>query len=242
MNKQRILIVDDEEDIREIISFNLSKDGYETITADNGEEALELISKELPDLVILDIMLPGIDGNMVCMKVKSDEKTKHIPVLMLSAKSDETDQVVGLKMGADDYLTKPFSVKVLSAKVSAVLRRIESSESSKPAEAPQELDADEQPVIEYRDLVMNPNEFTAKINGNPLKLTAVEYKILYFLIKKPGRVYSREKILEKVRGDDVIITGRTVDVHILSLRRKLEDYSDIIETVRGIGYRAQELS
>lgn len=240
MTKQKILIVDDEEDIREIISFNLAKDGYETITASNGEEALELIDTEKPDLVILDVMLPGIDGNMVCMQVKNNLDSKNTPILMLSAKSDETDQVVGLKMGADDYLTKPFSVKVLSAKVSAVLRRVTAIEDAKKTETV-DTDKDEQPTVEYANLVMNPNDFTAKLGLKTLKLTAVEYKILYFLIKKPGRVYSREKILEKVRGDDVIITGRTVDVHILSLRRKLDDYSDIIETVRGIGYKAKEL-
>ena len=225
------MVVDDEKDIRELIRFNLEKEGYKVISIADGEAALEEARAQRPDLIILDVMLPGIDGVEVCFKLKSDASMKAIPIVMLSAKSDESDQLVGLKIGADDYLVKPFSPKVLVAKVSAILRR-----EAITAKA----DNDEEPAINHNELLMNPNDFSVTIQGRSLALTAVEYKILYFLARKPGRVYTRERILEQVRGDDVIITGRTVDVHVLSLRRKLGDCSELIKTVRGVGYKLQE--
>ena len=231
MSKKKIMVVDDEADIRELIKFNLEKEGFDVVPVSDGETALEEARLRQPDLIILDVMLPGIDGIEVCFKLKSDTAYKSIPIVMLSAKSDESDQLVGLKIGADDYLVKPFSPKVLVAKISAILRRgdVVSSGST-----------DESPVIRFKGLFMNPNDFSVTYQEKPLKLTAVEYKILYFLARKPGRVYTRERIIEQVRGDDVIITGRTVDVHILSLRRKLGEAADLIETVRGIGYRVRE--
>ena len=231
MKKKKIMVVDDEPDIRELIRFNLEKEGFEVFSVADGETALEEVRLRQPDLIILDVMLPGINGIEVCFRMKSDTAFKSIPIVMLSAKSDESDQLVGLKIGADDYLVKPFSPKVLVAKTGAILRRSEFVSSAS---------IDEEPVIRYKGLFMNPNDFSVSYQENPLKLTAVEYKILYFLARKPGRVYTRERILEQVRGDDVIITGRTVDVHILSLRRKLGDAADLIETVRGIGYRVRE--
>ena len=231
MIKKKIMVVDDEVDIRELIKFNLEKEGFDVIPVSDGESALVEAKLRNPDLIILDVMLPGIDGVEVCFKLKSDSAYKSIPIVMLSAKSDESDQLVGLKIGADDYLVKPFSPKVLVAKVSAMLRRSDVVASSSQ---------DEAPVIRMKGLFMNPNDFSVTYNEKPLKLTAVEYKILYFLARKPGRVYTRERIIEQVRGDDVIITGRTVDVHVLSLRRKLGDAADLIETVRGIGYRVRE--
>ena len=230
MNNKKIMVVDDEADIRELIKFNLEKEGFDVILVSDGESALVEARLRNPDLIILDVMLPGIDGVEVCFKLKSDSAYKSIPIVMLSAKSDESDQLVGLKIGADDYLVKPFSPKVLVAKVTAMLRRSDVVASSSK---------DEAPVIRLSGLFMNPNDFSVKYDEKPLKLTAVEYKILYFLARKPGRVYTRERIIEQVRGDDVIITGRTVDVHILSLRRKLGDAADLIETVRGIGYRVR---
>ena len=231
MRNKKIMVVDDEADIRELIRFNLEKEGFEVVSVADGETALEEARLKQPDLILLDVMLPGIDGIEVCFKLKSDSAFKSIPIVMLSAKSDESDQLVGLKIGADDYLVKPFSPKVLVAKIGAILRRGEvvSSQST-----------DEAPVIRYKGLFMNPNDFSVTYQDKALKLTAVEYKILYFLARKPGRVYTRERIIEQVRGDDVIITGRTVDVHILSLRRKLGEAADLIETVRGIGYRVRE--
>lgn len=231
MSKKKIMVVDDEADIRELIKFNLEKEGFDVLPVADGESALEEARLRQPDLIILDVMLPGIDGIEVCFKLKSDPASKSIPIVMLSAKSDESDQLVGLKIGADDYLVKPFSPKVLVAKISAMLRRGDVVISGT---------VDESPVIRSKGLFMNPNDFSVTYQEKPLKLTAVEYKILYFLARKPGRVYTRERIIEQVRGDDVIITGRTVDVHILSLRRKLGDASDLIETVRGIGYRVRE--
>ena len=225
------MVVDDEEDIRELIRFNLEKEGFEVISVADGESALEEARLRQPDLILLDVMLPGMDGTEVCFKLKSDISYKSIPIVMLSAKSDESDQLVGLKLGADDYLVKPFSPKVLVAKIGAILRRGEVVSSSQQGE---------EPVIRFKGLYMNPNDFSISYNDELLKLTAVEYKILYFLARKPGRVYTRERIIEQVRGDDVIITGRTVDVHILSLRRKLGAASDMIETVRGIGYKVQD--
>ena len=231
MKKKKIMVVDDEPDIRELVKFNLEKEGFDVISVADGETALEEVRTRHPDLIILDVMLPGINGIEVCYRLKSEAAFKTIPIVMLSAKSDESDQLVGLKIGADDYLVKPFSPKVLVAKISAIIRRSETVASSTQHE---------EPVIRYKGLFMNPNDFSVSYEEQPLKLTAVEYKILYFLARKPGRVYTRERILEKVRGDDVIITGRTVDVHILSLRRKLGDAADLIETVRGIGYRVRE--
>ena len=231
MKNKKIMVVDDEADIRELIRFNLEKEGFEVVSVSDGETALEEARLRQPDLILLDVMLPGIDGVEVCFKLKSDVAFKSIPIVMLSAKSDESDQLVGLKIGADDYLVKPFSPKVLVAKIGAILRRGDVVSSSS---------VDEEPVIRFKGLYMNPNDFSVSYKEAPLKLTAVEYKILYFLARKPGRVYTRERIIEQVRGDDVIITGRTVDVHILSLRRKLGDAADLIETVRGIGYKVQE--
>lgn len=231
MIKKKIMVVDDEADIRELIKFNLEKEGFDVVPVSDGETALEEARLKQPDLIILDVMLPGIDGIEVCFKLKSDSAYKSIPIVMLSAKTDESDQLVGLKIGADDYLVKPFSPKVLVAKISAILRRSDVVSTSS---------VDDAPVIRFKGLFMNPNDFSVTYKDKPLKLTAVEYKILYFLARKPGRVYTRERIIEQVRGDDVIITGRTVDVHILSLRRKLEDAADLIETVRGIGYRVRE--
>jgi two-component system, OmpR family, alkaline phosphatase synthesis response regulator PhoP len=231
LKNKKILVVDDEADIRELIKFNLAKEGYEVICAADGETALIETRHKQPDLILLDVMLPGIDGIEVCFKLKSDPHYKAIPIVMLSAKTDETDQLVGLKIGADDYLVKPFSPKVLVAKISAILRRSEVVAAHNP---------DDQQIIRFKGLVMNPNDFSVTLLDEQLKLTAVEYKILYFLARKPGRVYTRERIIEQVRGDDVIITGRTVDVHVLSLRRKLGASADLIETVRGIGYKVQE--
>jgi DNA-binding response OmpR family regulator len=230
MNKKKILLVDDEADIRELIRFNLHKEGFDVIAFSNGEDALDGVKEHEPDLIILDVMLPGMDGTEVCSLLKSNPLYKSIPIVMLSAKIEEIDQLAGLKVGADDYQIKPFSPKVLVAKVSAILRR----------EAMASKSVEKESDVEYKGLLMNLDDFSVSYNSKPLKLTAVEYKILYLLISKPGRVFSRDQILEKARGDDVIITGRTVDVHILSLRRKLGDAATMIETVRGVGYKARD--
>ena len=227
MASKRILVVDDEIDIRELLEFTLTKEGYDVLSTGDGNEAIPMVEAHAPALILLDGMLPGMDGNDICYKLKNDKTTSHIPIIMLSARTDETDQIIGLRLGADDYIPKPFSPKILIAKINAVLRR---AELSKKADIVEE-------TITHEGLVMNRGDFTVKLHDKALDLTAVEYKLLYFLCKKPGRVYTRERILEEIRGDDVIITGRTVDVHILALRRKLGDDAELIETVRGVGYK-----
>jgi two-component system phosphate regulon response regulator PhoB len=227
MGSKSILVVDDEKDIRELLQFTLGKEGYDVICTGNGNDAISMVEKHAPNLVILDGMLPGMDGNDICYKLKNDKSTMHIPVIMLSARSDETDQIIGLRLGADDYIPKPFSPKILIAKVSAILRRSEKIRQ----------DDNKDEIISHAGIIMNRADFSVTLNDEAMQLTTVEYNLLYFLCRKPGRVYTRERILEEIRGDDVIITGRTVDVHILALRRKLGDQAELIETIRGVGYR-----
>jgi len=223
----KILVVEDEIKTGEYLRQGLREAGFNADLVHNGVDGLHMAQEGDYDLVILDVMLPGMDGNDICYKLKNDKTTSHIPIIMLSARTDETDQIIGLRLGADDYIPKPFSPKILIAKINAILRR---AELSKKADIVEE-------TITHEGLVMNRGDFTVKLHDKALDLTAVEYKLLYFLCKKPGRVYTRERILEEIRGDDVIITGRTVDVHILALRRKLGDDAELIETVRGVGYK-----
>ena len=226
--KPTILIVDDEEDILELLRYNLTKDGYNLIEARTGEEALRLAVEANPQLMILDLMLPGIDGLEVCRRLKNNPATKGIQIIMLTAKSDEADIVVGLEFGADDYIVKPFSPRVLNARVKAVLRR------------PQEKDEPGQEIIRYYDLTIYPEKFEVTVNKLPVELTATEFRILHFLAQRPGWVFSRAQIVDAVRGEDYPVTDRSVDVHIVSLRKKLGDHGSYIETMRGIGYRLKE--
>ena len=225
-----ILVVDDEEDVRNLLRFVLEKEGFQVETAASGTDGLDKALRLHPDLMVLDGMLPGLDGNDVVMRLRQNATGKNLPVLMLSARSDESDQLVGMKLGADDYVTKPFSPKLVAAKIAAMLRRNQTGEN--PVE-------ENSSILRHRGLEMNPDDHSASINGQPLKLTAVEYKLLLTLLRKPGRVFTRERILEAVRGDDVILTSRTVDVHILALRRKLGTAGELIETIRGVGYKIQ---
>jgi len=228
MPKQSILVVDDEEDIRELLSYNLQREGFDVQTAVDGETAVELVNKEPPDLVVLDLMLPGIDGYDVCYKLKSNPDLNHVPIIMLTAKGEESDEVIGFGIGADDYVTKPFSPKVLVARINAVLRR---------RAEPEEPEPDEEPVIARGGLSINPNRHEVLLEGKEIRLTPIEFKVLYFLSKTPGRVYTRKRIIDKAQGEDVYITERTVDVHVVALRRKLGDQAHLIETVRGVGYK-----
>ena len=225
-----ILVVDDEEDVRNLLRFVLEKEGFQVETAASGTDGLDKALRLHPDLMVLDGMLPGLDGNDVVMRLRQNATGKNLPVLMLSARSDESDQLVGMKLGADDYVTKPFSPKLVVAKIAAMLRRNQTGDN--PVE-------ENSSILRHRGLEMNPDDHSASINGLPLKLTAVEYKLLLTLLRKPGRVFTRERILEAVRGDDVILTSRTVDVHILALRRKLGTAGELIETIRGVGYKIQ---
>lgn len=224
--KETILIVDDEEDILQLISYNLTKEGYSVIGVGTGEKAIETARSKPPDLIVLDLMLPGIDGLEVCKKLKSDQSTSHIHILMLTAKSEDSDIVIGLELGADDYMTKPFSPKVLTAKIKALLRRKLAAETEV-----------KDSVVYYNDIVIDPGLREVSIEGDKLELTATEFAILHLLMKRPGTVYSRAQIVDNVKGDDYPVTDRSVDFHIVSLRKKLGDSGKLIETVRGVGYR-----
>ncbi|MDY7036676.1 MAG: response regulator transcription factor [Thermodesulfobacteriota bacterium] len=228
MAKEKILVVDDEEDILELLSYNLSREGYRISCAASGEQALSLAHSEAPDLMVLDIMLPGIDGLETTRNLKSDTVTRDIPIVMLTAKGEEADIVTGLELGADDYITKPFSTRVLIARVKAVLRR-------RVKEYPKD-DA----VIRIHDLVIHPGRHEALVSGKKVQLTFTEFGILHFLAKRPGWVFTRNQIVDAVRGEDYFVTDRSVDVQIVGLRKKLGLAGPYIETVRGVGYRFRE--
>jgi two-component system alkaline phosphatase synthesis response regulator PhoP len=233
MVSHSVLVVEDEEDIRELVSYNLLRQGYQVAGVATGEEALETIQAKPPDVVLLDLMLPGVDGLTVCQKLKSNLKTCSIPVIMLTAKGEETDIVKGLNMGADDYVTKPFSPKVLIARVQAVLRR---------AGMPQEEDDGEEfgGRIQIRELVIDPRRHEVLVQGKPVELTSTEFRVLALLARRPGWVFTRQRILDGVHGQNYAITDRAVDVQIVGLRKKLGPAAKYLETVRGVGYRFKE--
>lgn len=228
MARQKILVVDDEEDILELVEYNLAKNGFQVTCVATGEDAVKTARAQLPDTVVLDLMLPGTDGLEVCRTLKNDPKTKGIPIVMLTAKGEEQDIVAGLEMGADDYVTKPFSPKVLVARVKAVLRR----KGVEPASDEASLQID--------GLKINPGRHEVLVDGESIVMTFTEFKILHLLARRPGWVYTRGQIVDGVQGQDVAVTDRSVDVHIVSLRRKLGAYADHIETVRGVGYRFKD--
>jgi two-component system alkaline phosphatase synthesis response regulator PhoP len=227
MANERILVVDDEEDVLELVRYNLEKSGYKVITATSGEEAMTEARGKTPDLIILDLMLPGMDGLEVCRQLKSDIKTERIPIVMLTAKGEETDIVTGLELGADDYITKPFSPKVLIARLRRLLHRTISRDL-------------ERPPIKIRELTINPARREVLVRAKPVTLTFTEFNILYALAKRPGLVFTRYQIIDSVHGDDYLVTDRAVDVQIVSLRRKLGPCGGYIETVRGVGYRFKD--
>lgn len=229
MSGKRILVVEDEKDILELIRYNLTKNGYQVLAAVSGEEALRLVRQNSPDLVVLDLMLPGIDGLDVCRDLKSDSQTAPIPIIMVTAKGDEADVVTGLELGAHDYVCKPFSPRVLVARIRACLRR--GRDSAPPDDA----------VVHYRDMVIDPVRHQVRIGDRGIDLTATEFRLLHFLARRPGWVFTRTQIIEAVRGDNYAVTERAVDVQVVGLRRKLDDYDEYVETVRGVGYRMREL-
>ena len=225
----KILIVDDEKDIVDLVAYNLEKEGYETLKALDGEKALQLVRTKTPDLVVLDLMLPGIQGLEVCKRIRKVPETAAIPIIMLTAKGEEIDKVLGLEIGADDYITKPFSVKELLARVKAVLRRSEARGA-----------ADQEEVFEFRGLRIDFKSYEVTVDGRTISLSPTEFRLLRFLSRNPGRVYSREQILDRVWGDDAFVEPRTVDVHVRRLRSQIEkDLSspNYIVTVRGAGYK-----
>ncbi len=225
MAKERILAVDDEEDILELVRFNLAREGYHVMCAASGNECLKTAQSELPELLVLDLMLPDIDGLEITKILKNNPGTKNIPIVMLTAKGEEADIVTGLELGADDYITKPFSPRILVARIKAVLRR-----NTRDIE-------DESGVLAIHDLVIHPGRREVLINGEPVQLTFTEFGILHYLAIRPGWVFARTQIVDAVRGDDYFVTDRSVDVQIVGLRKKLGPAGKYIETVRGVGYR-----
>lgn len=228
MARGHILVVEDEEDILELIQFNLKKEGYQVSTATSGEKAVELARKNPPNLILLDIMLPGMDGLEVCKMLKHDPAILNVPIVMLTAKGEESDIITGLELGADDYMTKPFSPRVLVARVRNLLRRKK-----------QEI-LDPNTTIKRDDIVIHPGRHEVLIKGKLIDLTFTEFKVLQVLAQRPGWVFTRQQIVDAVRGEDYAVTDRSVDVQIVGLRRKLGPHGNYIETVRGVGYRFKE--
>jgi len=224
----RILVVDDEQDIQELVSYNLTKAGHEVTCVGTGEAALEAARSDPPDLIVLDLMLPGLSGFDFCRVVKNDPRTEAIPIVMLTAKGEASDVVEGLNLGADDYVTKPFSPQVLLARVQAVLRRRQSA-----------LPAPDQEIA-LHELQIIPARHEVRVDGERADLTASQFAILHFMCQRPGWVFSRHQIINAIKGDDYSVTERSVDVQIVGLRKKLGEAGRLIETVRGVGYRARE--
>lgn len=225
MANERLLVVDDEEDILELVRYNLQKEGYQVSCAKSAEDAIQQIKGELPDLIVLDLMLPGMDGLDLCKLLKRNPSTEHISILMLSAKGSEADVVSGLELGADDYVAKPFSPRVLVARIKNVLRR--------KREAPTQ----ETEPVSREELFINPGRREVTIKGKLLELTNTEFKLLYLLAKQPGWVFTRDQIVDRVHGEDYPVSDRSVDVQVVGLRKKLGRYGKFVETVRGVGYR-----
>jgi len=222
--KQRILVVDDEPDLLELVRVNLAQAGFEVETASKGRGALESVRRSAPDLIVLDLMLPDIQGTDVCRELRADPEFARLPIIMLTARADEVDRVVGFELGADDYVTKPFSPRELTLRVRAILRR-----------RSQQIDGEES--LEYRSLRLDSERHRCFVEDVEVDLTAKEFDLLKRLMRRPGRVLTRDQLLEEVWGHDVTVTTRTIDTHVKRLREKLGNAGAMIETVRGIGYR-----
>jgi two-component system phosphate regulon response regulator PhoB len=228
MDRQSVLIVEDEENIRELLSYNLQREGYVVTGVEYGEAALAAVQSHPPDLIVLDLMLPGMDGLTVCQRLKGDPATASIPIVMVTARGEESDVVRGLELGADDYITKPFSPRVLSARVRAVLRRGGGEPTTR--EAP----------LEIHNLKIHPGRHEVLVGGSSVHLTRTEFRLLHLLAERPGWVFTRRQISSKLHDGDYVVTERSIDVQIASLRKKLGAGGKWIETVRGVGYRFKE--
>jgi two-component system, OmpR family, alkaline phosphatase synthesis response regulator PhoP len=224
LNNIRILAVDDEEDLLELIKYNLIKEGFSVLTATSGEEAVKLALREKPDLMLLDLMLPGLNGYEVCRLLKNNSETQSILIIMLTARNSESDELRGLELGADDYITKPFRNKILIARVKNTLKK-------KLVAIPHEE------TLSFKELSVNPDRREVSVGADKIELTETEFRILYLFSKQPGLVFSRVQIVDSARGEDYPVTDRSVDVHIVSLRKKLGEYGKIIKTIRGVGYK-----
>lgn len=224
MSTQTILIIEDEPALVEVLTYNLEKEGFEVLTANNGRDGLERARAILPDAVILDLMLPLVDGLQVCSQLRSDPKTQNIRVLMLTARSEETDEVVGFNVGADDYVTKPFKVRPLVHRIKALLRRNEKTKS-------------ENTVLSVHGVKIDKASFEVRVDDKELELTRTEFRLLWTLMRQPGRTFSRLELMDSSRGMDANALERTIDVHVRALRKKMGQPGNLIETIRGIGYR-----
>ena len=228
MATERILVIEDEPDIGEVIQYNLSREGYWVSVITDGDEAHDRVLRDSPDLVLLDLMLPGADGLEICRRLKEDHVTRSIPVIMVTAKGEESDIVLGLGMGADDYVPKPFSPRELVARVRAVLRR-----------GTLKVDAPSKPIVRH-GVTIDAGRHQVKIDGKNIPFTATEFRLLHFLASNPGRTFTRDQLLSRVIGESATVTDRNIDVHVRGVRKKLESYRDLIETVRGVGYRFED--
>ncbi|HYF83259.1 MAG TPA: response regulator transcription factor [Clostridia bacterium] len=231
---QRILVIEDETNIQELIKYNLEKNGYKVVVSDNGIDGLEEAIANVPDLILLDLMLPGMDGLEVCKRLRMDKRTKKVPIFMLTAKSEELDKILGLELGADDYITKPFSIKELIARIRAAMRRISDDRN-------EEADGKESStILKVRDIEIDSEKYEVLKNGEKLVLTLKEFELLKMLIENKGKVLTRDFLLDKIWGYDYVGETRTVDVHIRHIRQKINDEegsNQMIETIRGVGYR-----
>jgi DNA-binding response OmpR family regulator len=230
MSAATIAVIEDEEDIREIISYNLSREGFEVQAFGDGGEGLSEVKRSPPDLVLLDLMLPGLDGTEICRELKSNGGTRNIPVIMVTAKGEESDIVLGLGLGADDYVTKPFSPKELVARVKAVLRRGGVENEQEPSER-----------ITVGQVVIDSGRHEVSVEGKPVVFTATEFRLIHFLANHPGRVFTRDQLIGRIIGDGAIVIDRNIDVHVRAVRKKLGEQRDLIETVRGVGYRFRDV-
>ncbi len=232
MSHERILVIEDEGDLREVVAYNLSREGYRVSAAAGGRTGLERAEREQPDLIVLDLMLPDMDGLEVCRRIRRNPRIASTRIVMLTAKAEESDVVLGLGVGADDYLTKPFGVKELIARVQAVLRR--GPTAAHEDVAPQ--------TVRRGPIVIDPAKHDVRVHGESVHFTATEFRLLYFLASRPGRVFPRDALLRHVLGDDDLLLDRNIDVHVRAIRQKLGDQRELIETVRGVGYRFQDES
>lgn len=231
--KVKVLVVDDEKDIVDLIKYNLEKENeFIVTTAYDGKQALELASTDKPDLILLDIMMPELNGFDVCKKLKSDNSTSKIPVVFLTAKENEIDEIVGLELGADDYIQKPISPRKVIARIKSVIRRTNMEQNSMPAY---------QEVIKYKNIEVDSNTHTVRISSKDVFFPKKEFQLLHFLLSNRGRVFSREVLLNQIWGENIYVIDRTIDVHIAKVREKLGEYSDYIETIKGLGYRFKEV-
>jgi len=227
MAKANILIVEDDVSLSEVLDYNLSQEGYDTRVARDGQQGLREIRLRCPDLVLLDLMLPMVDGLEVCRQLRADRITQDLLVLMLTARSEETDQIVGFSVGADDYVTKPFSVKVLLQRIGALLRR-------------KEKDSGDRDIVVSQGILIDRHRHRVTVADKPIDLTPNEFALLSALVKQPGRAYSRSELIDVALGEDAMVLERTIDVHVRALRQKLGAHADLVQTVRGVGYRLRD--